>query len=94
MFEKVKPARDAFTFSLGGMRAVAPFVAAPIIADDRINKAVDERMNAVRDDHDRQPNLWLSFLRQSVYAVSAYQEFLWRSPWAAFSMNQSKICRN
>ena len=44
MFEKAKSGRDAFTFSLGGMTAVASHVAAPIVADDEINKAWDERL--------------------------------------------------
>ena len=43
MFNKAKPARDPFTFSLGGMVAIRSFVFAPAIADDRINKAWDER---------------------------------------------------
>jgi len=38
MFNQTQPARDAFTFSLGGMSAIAPFVAPPIVADDRLNK--------------------------------------------------------
>jgi hypothetical protein len=45
MFEKAKPGRDAFTFSLGGITAIAPFVAAPAIAHDRINKIRDSRLN-------------------------------------------------
>jgi len=45
MFKQAKPARDAFTFSLGGMSAIAWIVAPPIVADDRINK--------VRQDQDR-----------------------------------------
>jgi hypothetical protein len=43
MFNKAKPARDPFAFSLGGMAAIKSFVIAPIVADDRINKAWDER---------------------------------------------------
>ena len=53
MFEKAKPARDAFTFSLGGMTTITSFVAAPAIADDRLNKARDERVGQAQDD---QPN--------------------------------------
>ncbi len=41
MFEKPKKARDAFAFSLGGMTAHMPFVMAPAIADDRINRIRD-----------------------------------------------------
>ena len=43
MFEKGKKARDAFSFSLGGMTAVSSFFAAPAIDGDRIN--------AIRDAH-------------------------------------------
>jgi len=57
MFEKAKPARDAFTFSLRGMAAKSPFVIAPIIADDRIEQ--------VRDDRDRKPRGWLQSRRQT-----------------------------
>ncbi len=53
MFEKAKPARDAFTFSLGGMAAKSSFVIAPAIAEDRINKVLDERLrNANKDQPD------------------------------------------
>ena len=51
MFEKAKPARDAFKFSLGGMTAKSSFVIAPAIADDRLNKVWDERQS--RDQQDR-----------------------------------------
>ena len=53
MFEKAKPARDAFAFSLGGMAAKSSFVIAPAIADDRINKIRDERLSR---DHEDQPD--------------------------------------
>lgn len=46
MFEKAKSGRDAFTFSLHGMTTIAPFTPAPAIADDRINKAWDERLRS------------------------------------------------
>lgn len=51
MSEKAKSGRDAFTFSLGGMTAMAPFVAAPILADDRINRILDERRQQAREAH-------------------------------------------
>ena len=38
MFDKGKKARDAFRFSLGGMTTISSFMAAPVIADDRINR--------------------------------------------------------
>ena len=50
MFEKAKSGRDAFTFSLRGMRAIASFAPAPAIADDRINKAVDARLAWLPED--------------------------------------------
>ena len=50
MFEKAKSGRDAFTFSLRGLTTVASFTAAPAIADDRINKAIDRRLDGVQED--------------------------------------------
>ena len=50
MFEKAKPGRDAFTFSLQGMTAIASFTAAPAIADDRLNKVWDERLSRIQED--------------------------------------------
>ena len=52
MFEKAKPARDAFAFSLGGMTAKSSFVIAPAIADDRINKIRDEHVRRTREARD------------------------------------------
>ena len=52
MFEKAKPGRDAFTFSLGGMAAKSSFVIAPAIADDRINKIRDEHVRRTREARD------------------------------------------
>ena len=48
MFEKREKARDAFAFSLGGMTAVMPFVMAPAVADDRINKIRDAHQGALQ----------------------------------------------
>ncbi len=56
MFKKAKVARDAFTFSLGGMTAIASFVPALAIADDRINRIRDEQQAAAREDRDRSPH--------------------------------------
>ena len=50
MSKKAKSARDAFRFSLGGISAIISFVAAPVIADDRINKALDERLRHTQED--------------------------------------------
>ena len=45
MYAKANPRRDAFTFSLGGMAAINSYAMAPTIANDRINKALDERLS-------------------------------------------------
>ena len=45
MFEKARSGRDAFTFSLQGMTTIASFTIAPAVAEDRINKAWDKRLN-------------------------------------------------
>lgn len=50
MFEKARSGRDAFTFSLRGMRAIASFTAMPVIADDCINKTIDRRLAGSRQD--------------------------------------------
>lgn len=50
MVHKAKPARDAFTFSLGGMSAITSFVVAPAIAHDQLNKALDERLRDAQED--------------------------------------------
>jgi len=54
MFNKAKPARDPFAFSLGGMAAIKSFAIAPIVADDRINKAWDERFRRDQSGADTQ----------------------------------------
>ena len=59
MTDNVKASRDAFTFSLGGIRAISSFVAAPVVADDRINKVLDDRLKQVRDDRGEEPQQWL-----------------------------------
>ena len=50
MFEKARSGRDAFTFSLQGMRTMASYTAAPAIADDRINRGIDQRLGRVQED--------------------------------------------
>lgn len=73
MPEKARSGRDPFTFSLDGLRTVAPFSAASAIAHDRINNAIDERL---RRPHDDQPTVasemvprwgrfWLRALRRA-----------------------------
>ena len=59
MLKTRKPARDAFTFSLGGIKTIASFVAAPAVADDRINKIRDERLSQPRDGSRLQRKRWL-----------------------------------
>ena len=44
MFKKAESGRDAFTFSLHGLTTIASFTPATAIAQDRINKAWDERL--------------------------------------------------
>ena len=46
MIYKTKVRHDAFSFSLAGISAVAPYVGPPIVASDRITKA----RNARQDD--------------------------------------------
>ncbi|MGB5719818.1 MAG: hypothetical protein WBM34_03925 [Woeseiaceae bacterium] len=48
MFKKGKKARDAFSFSLGGMTAVSSFVSAPVVADDRINNIRDAHVKMLQ----------------------------------------------
>jgi hypothetical protein len=53
MFKKAKSGRDAFTFSLHGLTTIASFTFAPAMAQDRINKAWDERLDsAPREESD------------------------------------------
>lgn len=50
MSGKAKAGRDAFTFSLDGMKTISSFTIAPAIADDRINKTLDERLRHTQED--------------------------------------------
>ncbi|HZX24139.1 MAG TPA: hypothetical protein VFF18_11420 [Woeseiaceae bacterium] len=52
MSHKSGTARDAFTFSLGGMTAIASFVPAPAVADNRLGKACPDREQRVREERD------------------------------------------
>lgn len=63
MFEKGKKKRDAFSFSLNGLTTISSFLAAPVVADDRINKIRDAhlRMLEIRrseaaGSHERPPS--------------------------------------
>ena len=44
MSNKTDFLRDRFTFSLRGMTATASFFITPVVADDRINKAWNEKL--------------------------------------------------
>ncbi len=44
MKDKVKKRLDAFTLALGGVSAKSAYVTMPIVADDRINAAWDEKL--------------------------------------------------
>jgi len=59
MFNKAKVARDAFTFSLGGMTTIASFFPAQAIAHDRINRILDEQQAVARENRDCSPQPWL-----------------------------------
>ena len=53
MFKKAKSGRDAFTFSLRGLKTIASFATVPVIPDDRINRAIDERLRTEPEDQPR-----------------------------------------
>ena len=73
MLKTAKPARDAFTISLGGLTTISGFAVAPAIASDRLNQVQDdrrkhrqdERPNHGRDDSDRKRGLWPLRLRRA-----------------------------
>jgi len=65
MFGQRNKARDAFTFSLGGMNTISFFTIAPAIADDRINRIRDECIEQVRNDRDSKPRSWLQSRRRT-----------------------------
>ena len=50
MNKKAKSAHDAFTFSLGGQSTKSSFVLMPAIADDRIDKTLDEKSRRSQSD--------------------------------------------
>jgi len=65
MSNRAKTARDPFTFSLGGLTTIASFVAAPAIADDRLNQDRDHRPDPARDDCGRKGRRWALRLRRA-----------------------------
>jgi hypothetical protein len=50
MFEKAKSGRDAFEFSLGGMKTIASYSIVPVVADDRINGEIAKRLGGTQED--------------------------------------------
>ena len=73
MFYKAKSGRDALTSSLGGMNTISSFTISPVIAEDRADEVLDERVRRTRDDRpqtSRAPavtrgRLWLRRRRQA-----------------------------
>ena len=51
MSEKTRFTRDAFGFSLKGLRTAAAHAAVMAVADDGINHAWDEKLGAGRETH-------------------------------------------
>lgn len=46
MSEKARPGRDAFAFSLLGLKTMAGYTTACAIAHDRINRAWDDKLDS------------------------------------------------
>ena len=65
MFEKVRKAIDAFSFSLGGMRMASSFVITPAIASDRINQVRDERVRRALEARNDDARGWPEGHRQA-----------------------------
>ena len=59
MLKKDQTVRDAFTFSLSGMKTISSFAAAPAITDDRFSKVPDGR--------ESRPRPWMCFYDQAAY---------------------------
>lgn len=45
MFTKANPGRDAFAFSLQGLKSTASYAPHTVISDERINRAIAERID-------------------------------------------------
>ena len=75
MTERHNCIRDAFTFSLRGMTAIASFTAPHAIADDRINQVLDEKLRHVHGDQPdsaKEPTTsWGRFWLRSRYSGGA-----------------------
>ena len=50
MINKAKSRLDAFALALGGVSVKSPYVGIPVVANDRINTAWDERLGASPDE--------------------------------------------
>ncbi|MDX2413541.1 MAG: hypothetical protein QNK34_16425 [Woeseiaceae bacterium] len=59
LFKKDKTVRDAFTFSLGGMKTISSVTGAPAIADDRL---IEDR-----NGRESKPRPWMCFYEQAAY---------------------------
>ena len=55
MINKVKSRLDAFALALGGASVKSPYVAIPIVANDRINAAWDARLR--EESADQSPDV-------------------------------------
>ena len=55
MFKKAQSGRDAFEFSIRGMTTIASFGPAPAIADNKINKVIDQKL--ARNEPANQPKI-------------------------------------
>lgn len=53
--KKDELARDEFTLSLGGMRTITSFAAAPAIAHDRLRQ---DPPSQARDTHEQEGRFW------------------------------------
>jgi hypothetical protein len=71
MLDKAKPARDAFTFSLGGMKTISSFIAAPAIADDQLNRDQNSRLKQAGRNRGRRPRIWTRIQRQTAHCDCA-----------------------
>jgi hypothetical protein len=73
MFNKDKSVRDAYTFSLGGMRTITSFTTAPAVADDRFRQIRESQSSDIQEDQPLPPTIqpglkgrfWLSSRRRA-----------------------------
>jgi len=65
MLRKAGPARDAYTFSLGGMQTISSVVIAPAIADDQLTHVRKAKRQQAAGGRKRRIWNWLPTLRPS-----------------------------